>query len=444
MARHNPTMKLISQLKNLRTYSGHGRCGSAPWSRLRGFPGLLRKSRYHPGRHPSGCWVTAQESLRVVHDRLYHRIAAMDDGKMQFFLVSSDLAAISPAFYEQFSRELETETGIKSEQVWWTLTHTHSAPEVGSPGIIKIMLASRYLHEPNPEYSEMVKARLIAGIREARSKLEPARLGVTTGHSMANINRRAIDVDGSASLGMNPDGPVDRQIGLIRLDRLDGSPLAVIAKYAMHGTVLGSENLLISGDAQGIVAEYVEEKLGAPMLYINGAAGNIAPIYSTRPNFKRGHITQFNVLLGDRILQANRSLKGGTSKVVLWTGETVIETPRKAGFGWVEELAHYLRVTETGVSLIRVPVRFLKINQDLVLWTAPVELFCEIAINVRNHSPFPFTFFVGYTNGFLGYLPTRQAFAEGGYEPGSVTPFTDQVEDDFTQGVSTYIQGMPR
>ena len=193
----------------------------------------------------------------------------------------------------------------------------------------------------------------------------------------------------TASLGMNPDGPVDRQIGLIRLDRLDGSPLALIAKYAMHGTVLGSENLLISGDAQGIVAEYVEEKLGAPMLYINGAAGNIAPIYSTRPNFKRGHITQFNVLLGDRILQANRSLKGGTSKVVLWTGETVIETPRKAGFGWVEELAHYLRVTETGVSLIRVPVRFLKINQDLVLWTAPVELFCEIAINVRNHSPFP-------------------------------------------------------
>ena len=65
------------------------------------------------------------------------------------------------------------------------------------------------------------------------------------------------------------------------------------------------------------------------MLYVNGAAGNIAPIYSTRPNFKRGHITQFNVLLGDRILQANRSLKSGTSKVVLWTGETVIETPAR-------------------------------------------------------------------------------------------------------------------
>ena len=379
-----------------------------------------------------------------VHDRLYHRIVAMDDGKMQFFLVSSDLAAISPAFYEQFCRELEAETGIKSPQVWWTLTHTHSAPEVGSPGIVKIMLPNRYLHEPNPEYSQWVKARLIEGVREARAKLEPARLAVTTGYSMANINRRAIDVDGSASLGMNPDGPVDRQIGLIRLDRPDGSPLGLIAVYAMHGTVLGSENLLISGDAQGIVAEYVEEKVGAPMLYVNGAGGNIAPIYSTRPNFKRGHITQFNVLLGDRILQANASLRSGTSNVTLWTGETVIESPRKEGFGWVEELDHYLRVTDTGVSLVRVPVRFLKINRDLVIWSAPVELFCEIAINVRNQSPFPYTFFAGYTNGFLGYLPTRKAFSEGGYEPGSVTPFTEQVEDDFTEGVSTYLQGMPR
>ena len=365
-------------------------------------------------------------------------------GRRSSFSSLRILAAISPAFYEQFCRELEQETGIRSEQVWWTLTHTHSAPEVGSPGLIRSMQPERFLHEHNPEYSEWVKARLIEGIREARSKLEPARLGVTTGHSMANINRRAIDVDGRASYGMNPEAAVDRQIGLIRLDRTDRSPLGLIAVYAMHGTVLGAENLLISGDAQGIVSEYVEEKVGAPMLHVNGAAGNISPLYSTYPDFKKGHITQFNVLLGDRILQANRSLKTGTSKVVLWTGETVIETPRKAGFGWVEELAHYLRETESGVSLVRVPVRFLKINDDLVLWTAPVELFCEIAINVRNDSPFPYTFFAGYTNGFLGYLPTRQAFAEGGYEPGRVSPFTEQVEDDFTQGVNTYLQGMPR
>jgi neutral ceramidase len=378
-----------------------------------------------------------------VHDNLYHRIVALDDGRTQFFLISTDLALISPSFYDGFCKELEQETGIKAQQVWWTFTHTHSAPEVGPPGLASVFLPGRYLHEPNPEYSEWVRKVLMGGIKEARSKLEPARLGVGTGMSMANINRRAKDVDGNSSLGLNPDGPVDRQIGLIRLERSNGSLLALIANYAMHGTVLGDKNLQISGDAPGIVAEYVEKKLGAPMLYINGAAGNIAPIYSVYPDFKSGHITQFNVLLGDRILAANRLMGPTTQEVTLWIGEKMIETPRKAELGWAEDLGDYLRVTSGGTRMVRIPVRFLKINNETAIWAAPLELFCEVAMNIRNQSPYAYTFYFGYCNGWLGYLPTEEAFAEGGYEP-SVSPFTKQAEKDFTQGVITYLLGLPR
>ena len=81
----------------------------------------------------------------------------------------------------------------------------------------------------------------------------------------------------------------------------------------MHGTVLSGKYVEISGDAQGTVAGYVEQKLGAPMLYINGAAGNIAPIYSVYDTPRSGHLTQFNVLLGDRILAANRAIDAATS-----------------------------------------------------------------------------------------------------------------------------------
>src|SRR6202022_1258204 len=107
----------------------------------------------------------------------------------------------------------------------------------------------------------------------------PARLGVGQGIAFANINRRAKDVDGKVSLGLNPDGPADRQIGLLRLERPDGTTIAVMANYAMHGTVMSGANLEISGDAPGVAAAYVEQKIGAPVLYVNGAAGNMAPIY---------------------------------------------------------------------------------------------------------------------------------------------------------------------
>ena len=197
-----------------------------------------------------------------VHDRIYHRIVAMDDGQTQFFLVSTDICLFSPSVYDEVMSALEAETGIKPVQVWWTVTHTHSAPEVGPPGLGAAFMGERYKHDHNTEYTARVKKSLIEGVKEARAKLEPARLGIGWGMAMANINRRARDLEGPTYLGLNPDGPADRQIGLIRLERADGKLLALIANYAMHGTALGPHNDLITGDAPGIVAEYVETETG--------------------------------------------------------------------------------------------------------------------------------------------------------------------------------------
>ena len=53
---------------------------------------------------------------------------------------------------------------------------------------------------------------------------------------------------------------------------------------------------------------------------------------------------------------------------------------------------------------MKLPIRFLRIN-DTIIWSAPVELFCEIAIHVRNASPFTHTLYFGYTNGVVRLLP---------------------------------------
>jgi hypothetical protein len=304
-----------------------------------------------------------------------------------------------------------------------------------------VLLKGRSEHPWDRDYCEFVKSKLIEGIRQARDHLEPARVAIGTGMSRANINRRARDADGTLSLGLNPDGPADRQIGLIRLERPDGSPIGLIANYAMHGTVLGPSMLQISGDGPGIVTSYLEEKLGATTLYINGAAGNLAPIYTVQER-ARSHLGEFRVLIGDKIIEANRTLGAGTAETKLWLGETWIETPRKEGLGWSEELEAYGSKSANGTDLVRIPVHVLKIN-DAVLWGSPVELFCEIALRVRYDSPFRYNFFFGYMNGWLGYLPTAQAFQEGGYEP-RTSPFSARVERDYTEGVMKYLQALPR
>lgn len=378
-----------------------------------------------------------------VHDPLFHRIVALDDGRLQMFLVSTDIALTSPSVYDDFCAELKKETGIDRHQVWWMSTHTHSAPEVGPAGLPKAFMPERYKHQPDWEYAAQVRRKLLDGIKEARARLAPARLAAGEGFAMANINRRAHDVDGRIKLGLNPYGPVDRQIGVIRLEHPDGTPIGAIANYAIHGTALSGANTMISGDVPGVVAAYIEEKIRVPLLFMNGAAGNIAPIYSGYPDFRSARLTEFNVLLGDRILAALSELPQATGDVTLRTAEKVVETPRKPALGWAGDLGAYTRTAPGGVNLVKLPVRFLAINSDVAIWAAPLELFCEIAMHVRQHSPFRHTFYFGYANGWLGYLPTKQGFAEGGYEP-NTSPFTDRAEEHLKETVVGFLQGWSR
>ncbi len=305
-----------------------------------------------------------------------------------------------------------------------------------------ILLKGRSDHAWSRDYLALLKDKLYEAVAAAKANLKPARFGVGSGAAMANINRRARDIDGKISLGLNPDGPVDRQIGLIRLENADGSLLAVIANYAMHGTVLGGKWMQISGDGPGVVADYVEKKLGVPMLYINGAAGNIAPIYSVYDTPRAGHLSQYGVLLGDKIIETARHTASPLTSVKLAASEKVIETARKPGLTWTSALDKFAAQSPGGAPLVKIPVRFLRIG-DVLLWAAPVEMFCEIAIRVRNESPFRHTFYYGYTNGWLGYLPTAAGFREGGYEP-TTSPFTESAEEDFTRGVLMHIQGLSR
>ncbi|MEX1241899.1 MAG: neutral/alkaline non-lysosomal ceramidase N-terminal domain-containing protein [Cyclobacteriaceae bacterium] len=386
-----------------------------------------------------------RQSTEVL-DSLYHRIVALDDGTTQFFLISSDIVGMPSAEYKRVTSVLWKRFRINPLNVWWSATHTHSAPEIGPQfrGIPYPSMANRSQlaaqHEIDTVYTAVLEKKLIDGIIAARNELAPATLGVGWGFSQANINRRAIDIDGKASLGLNPDGEVDRRIGLLRIDKPNGEPLVLIANYAIHGTVLGGESTKISGDAPGVVSEYVQKKIGAPVLFINGAAGNLAPIYSVYANERAGHLRQFSVLLGDKILEASRNISATRASVKLTIGSITVETPRRPGLGWSNDLADYTRTTNTGINLVKLPIGFLKIDEDVAIWSAPVEMFCDISNKIRNRSPFPYTFYFGYTNGSLGYLPAAYAWKEEGYEP-SVSPFTPAVDNDLTEAVLGYLQG---
>jgi hypothetical protein len=93
------------------------------------------------------------------------------------------------------------------------------------------------------------------------------------------------------------------------------------------------------------------------MLVANGAAGNIAPIYGIEADFKSGHLAQFNVLLGDRILAAIQALGPPAADSTIWTGEKIIETPSKPGLT-CQRLTAYSRL-----SMVRIRCAFSNLGK---------------------------------------------------------------------------------
>ena len=145
------------------------------------------------------------------------------------------------------------------------------------------------------------------------------------------------------------------------------------------------------------------------------------------------------MLLGDRVIAAARAMTAGTDHVVIRHAQQVVETARREDLAWPDELAAY---ATSDRQRIKLPLRFVAIN-DTVIWSAPVEMFCEIAMNIRQRSPFAQTFYFGYTNGWFGYLPTAKGFEEGGYEP-KTSPFTAQAESDLTTSVTAFLRKFRR
>jgi hypothetical protein len=391
-----------------------------------------------PGKQQTLLGFAPRESAGV-NDSIYHRIVVLDDGDDRFYFVSSDLCYISPVEYALMAEKLQAELGINQGQFWWTATHTHSAPQVGDNLIMGMYKHAKFAAAKNEEYTTWVESRLIEGIRKAQDNLEPARIGSGWGHSPGNINRRANDVNGMVSLGRNPEKPADNRIGILRIESIHGELIALMANYAVHGTVLGSANLMISGDVQGIVSGYVESKLGAPVLLINGAAGNIAPLYNAQVAPGIDKLLHYRSLLGEKIIEASGLVTDITDDVDIETYSATFKILAKQGLPWPEEYRQY-HGQDNDMEWVNLPVRFMRINHKVAVWSAPLELFCEIAIRIRNISPFPYTFYYGYTNGYLGYLLTEEEWSAGGYEY-KVCPFYRSASRDLQKGVVSYLKG---
>jgi len=378
----------------------------------------------------------AREPSVGIHDQLKPTSLVLSDGTTRAALVSCDLCSVDAALVKTIREETRMRTGIPESQIAIACTHNHYGPEVSERESAADVMA----------YRRILKFHLAGAIQEAQANMDKAAMGTGWGESRIGINRREKIPDGSIVLGQNPEREIDRQVGIIRFEDSKGSPSACIVNFACHAVCQGPKMRLMSSDFPGKMREVVENLTGTTCIFLQGACGNINPIlmeHSYEPARRLG------AQIGCEVAKVWEEIETGPVRSLAVASKTIkvprydygsgdraearattlaehLEELRAEGateglIKWAEirhrRAIEALESWKTGKPMPRIPAEIQVWGiDDLGIAFVPAEVFNEIGIYVKKRSPFSNTFFVGYANGQIGYVPIREAYGEGGYE----------------------------
>lgn len=349
-----------------------------------------------------------------VHDPLFARAVAFEEGGKRLVLVSSDLIGYYKTVNYMRSAILDA-CNLKPEELLLTAIHTHAAPTAS--------LEPEKPHPNNVEYTKTVSVRLVKLVQQALAGLKPARIGVGIGASPVGINRReaVIDKQGQKQirLGRNPGGSTDKDVQVLQIrEPSSEKPFAVLFAYATHGTSLGSKNLVISGDVLGLAAQFVEQHLGDGIIspVFAGASGDIDPWFRVLPEIKTGNgwipeSVLLGTMLGEEVVHTANKIPDFKQDGPINSIIKTIELPSKTN--QTDTVPMTITVARIG------NVAFVGLGG---------EVFHEIGRAIKKGSPFPHTFVITHCNGRAGYLVVKEAYPKGGYEV-KTTHFAPEAAD---------------
>lgn len=336
--------------------------------------------------------------FNAVHDKLFARAVVFDDGASMIGLVSLDVLEYGDA--TPLLARIEVELGIPTENVMVVSSHAHNAPRAGltTPGGLA--------RPPSPQslaFTTALDDGVIAALTNARQNLVPARIGMATGPVDVNVNRD-VKVDGTWTLGVNPEGVCDKTLTVLAVQS-DHGIVATLLNYAVHSTVtLGLP--LLGADLAGATALAVEQRLGGVACWLPGSLGDQAPKWSLEIARRAGLdpspdevFRQLDVLAQTLAEQAGY-LAGGLgqweSSGPLAGRSLTIDCPAKAG---QEQAAN---MTQDDVATVALRISLLEIGPWLLAGVGG-ELTTAAADCLRNQLP-PDTVLVSLANQRVGYL----------------------------------------
>jgi hypothetical protein len=207
---------------------------------------------------------------------LYVKALALEDpagGKL--VLLTSDLVGVPRELSEAVADDVRKRTGLPRERLMLTVSHTHCGPVLSNSlrDMYDMPEAERKKIAP---YTEKVRGWMADTVVKALDGLKPAKLSFGKGTARFAVNRRKPTDKGFIN-DANPEGPVDHDVPVLRVESPGGELRAVVMGYACHNTTL--QFYQWCGDYAGFAQAYLEEKHpGATALFWAGCGADANPL----------------------------------------------------------------------------------------------------------------------------------------------------------------------
>lgn len=387
-----------------------------------------------------------------IRDPLHARALVLSQGTVTLVLVTTDLCGIPAGITGPARQEIAKRTGVASEAISVTASHTHTGPYLykglGAPEVRD--------GEAEAGYSDFLRERIVACATKAFEARRPSALcaGATPQVPQVSRNRRHLFKDGQVrSIGpvtrdfpdhdprniVESAGPIDPDLGLLFVgDPGAETPRAALAVFALHCNTVGNTRVgenVVSADFPGAMARELRKSFGPAFVTLFGA-GTCGDINYVDPHAQavRSH-EEIGALLAATAVAARPKLSD-VAGPRLGLRRSVTELPlRKCAEEEIErsrrDLApeskapFYARVLARSLLQIHgatkptypIEIQAMSVSKEVALVFLPGEVFVELGLEIRKRSPFRTTLVIELANDSVpAYIPTRKACAQAGYE----------------------------
>jgi hypothetical protein len=361
-------------------------------------------------------------------------------------IVTTDLVGLPAEVTTEVAARARRQFGIERARLLLNSSHTHTGP------VVWPALAAMFDGPPAEEaklrdYAARLVDDLVSVIGKAIADLSPAEVAYGFGEVGFAINRREPTATG-VKIGVNPSGPGDHEVPILRVSGPGGRVRAILFAYACHNTTLGGDFYQLSGDYAGFAEARLESDYpGATALFMELCGGDQNPNPRNTLVLAEQH---GEALAGEvrRVLAASLSAVRGPLRVAYVVTslpfaprqraeyEADLKDPKASG-SLVRRARKMIDAIDSGhpVRDVSYPVQAIRFGKDLTLLALGGEVVVDYDLRAKREYPGEPLMVAGYSNAVMGYIPSERILREGGYEAvdnliyyGQPGPFAPGVE----------------